>query len=380
MPIDLFCKMGIAGKLHVFVMNPSELLGARLVQKFQGVTEALEQRYLRELMLVVSPTEEDWKDAIEMYTWIMRYDVDGEPQAELQQPDGTVMAALRFRGMQHLKKQTTELLLSLKALCVDTLPPLPAGASAVIRITYTDRTPKGYQAPGFYRSPEDPVLRPDARHVQLATLETDYHGASVVVRSVFIDDEYDVKMKVNNALRLSIMDDSLNDSLNEESCVDDGTHRSVNNDTIERISETALHQSESVEIAREEVRTVDETRSRSSPRIPDSDSSKLTRLSMAVDRGSVADLDSSDNTSPAENYPKRSRRGRHAATKVGQDHPIHRRLGSAASTTPQVVNVSTPRSRNPVIDSYDTPPAKKTPGATKCAWVTPKEPPVMRRK
>ncbi|VDM53110.1 unnamed protein product [Angiostrongylus costaricensis] len=348
-------------------MNSSEPLGARLVQKFQGVTEAIEQRYLRELMLVVSPTEEDWKDAIEMYTWILRYDVDGEPQAELRQPDGTVMAALKFRGMQHLKKQTTELLLLIRTLCRDTLPPLPAGASAVIRITYTERTPKGYQAPGFYRSPEDPVLRPDARYVQLATLETEYHGASVIVRSVFIDDEYAIKMRVNNAPRLSNMDDSLNESLDEVSGAGDGVHRSVNNDTIERISETALHQSETVEIAREEVRTADETRSRSSPRIPDSDSSKLTRLSVAVDRGSVADLDSSDNTSPAEDYPKRSRRGRHAVTKVVRDHPIHGRFRSAASATPQVVNVSTPRSINPVIDSHDTPPAKKTPGATKCA-------------
>ncbi|VDM62671.1 unnamed protein product [Angiostrongylus costaricensis] len=105
----------------------------------------------------------------------MRYDVDGEPQAELNQPDGTVMAALRFRGVQHLKRQTKELLLLLRTLCRDMPTPLPVGASAAIRITYTDRTPKGYQAPGFYRSPEDPVLRPDARLIKVSTLETKYH-------------------------------------------------------------------------------------------------------------------------------------------------------------------------------------------------------------
>ncbi|KAE9420246.1 hypothetical protein Angca_009507 [Angiostrongylus cantonensis] len=242
LPQNVFKKRNIHRKLRVYVMNSSEILGARLVQKFRGVTDAIKQCYLRELTLVVSPTNEDVNDAIEMYTWRMRYDVDGEPQAELLQPDGTVMAALRFRGLQYLKKQTTELLLLLRILCRDTLSPLPAGASAVIRIAYTDRTPKGYQAPGFYRSPEDPVLRPVARQIELAALQTKYHGASVIVRSVFIDDEYILKMKLKERLRQCNPDDSLNDSFGGESDADDGSHRSANNDTIERISETALQQ------------------------------------------------------------------------------------------------------------------------------------------
>ncbi|VDM56471.1 unnamed protein product [Angiostrongylus costaricensis] len=57
-------------------------------------------------------------------------------------------------------------------------------------------TPKGYQALGFHRSPEDPVLRPDARHVELATLQAEYHGASVIVRIVFMEDEYVQKMRL----------------------------------------------------------------------------------------------------------------------------------------------------------------------------------------
>uniref|UniRef100_A0A0K0D8G7 HORMA domain-containing protein n=1 Tax=Angiostrongylus cantonensis TaxID=6313 RepID=A0A0K0D8G7_ANGCA len=50
-----------------------------------GVTEAIEQRYLCELMLVVTPTNNDLRDVIEMYTWSMGYDVDGELQAEFRQ-------------------------------------------------------------------------------------------------------------------------------------------------------------------------------------------------------------------------------------------------------------------------------------------------------
>uniref|UniRef100_A0A0K0DCL8 HORMA domain-containing protein n=1 Tax=Angiostrongylus cantonensis TaxID=6313 RepID=A0A0K0DCL8_ANGCA len=341
---DQFCK------LRAYVMNSSEVLGARLVEKFRGVTIAIEQRYLRELTLVVSGTEEDLNDAIEMYTWRMRYDIDGEPEAELRQPDGTVMARLQFKGMEYLKKQTTELLLMLRALCGSALTSLPAGATSALRITYTDRTPKGYQAPGFHRSPDDPVLRPDARQVKLATLQTEYHGASVIVQSVFIKDEYVHKMRLREQLKLCNLNDSLNNSFQKEADEGDGAHRSVNNDTIERISEATLQQ-------------VIYNAYAGFP-------------GMAVDRGSVADLDSSNITTPTEDYTRRSRRGRHAVKKE-PCKPVYGPSGSPASATSQVVNVSTPPNKNPVIDPNQTPLSGKTPGVSNCARVTPKEPPSM---
>ncbi|VDM63193.1 unnamed protein product [Angiostrongylus costaricensis] len=296
--------------------------------------KAIEQRYLRELMLVITPTNEDLLDAIEMYTWRMRYDVDGEPQAELRQ------------GLQYLKRQTIELLLLLRVLCRDTLTPLPAGPSSMIRITYTDRTPKGYQAPGFYRSPEDPVLRPEPRHLERATLQTKYHG-----KATDHVDENAMKMRLKKVLQLPYPDDSLNDAFDEMGAGDEA-HRSVNNDTIECISETALQQCESVEIAREEVGIADETSSRSSPRIPDSVSSNSPRLSVAAERGSVADLNISGSTPPAEEYPRRSRRGRLAVT-TKQAQLVHECSESLVSSLSQVVNVSTPPSTNPFTVSEE---------------------------
>lgn len=73
------------GQLRAYVMDGTEVLGARLIQKFKGVTHALEHQYLRELILVVSASEDDENDAIEMYTWRLRYDSDGEPHAEFRQ-------------------------------------------------------------------------------------------------------------------------------------------------------------------------------------------------------------------------------------------------------------------------------------------------------
>ncbi|VDM55231.1 unnamed protein product [Angiostrongylus costaricensis] len=162
-----------------------------------------------------------------MYTWRMHYNVDGEPQAELRQPDGTVMTALRFRGLEFLKKQTANFLLLIKLLCREMLTPLPAGTSAALCLTYTDRAPAGYQAPSFRPLLDYPVLPPDTQYVELARLQTEYHRVSVVVRSVFIDDGYVMKLRLNEELRLHIKDYSAFTPFEEESDEDNRDHRNA---------------------------------------------------------------------------------------------------------------------------------------------------------
>ncbi|VDO25509.1 unnamed protein product [Haemonchus placei] len=189
-------------------------------------------------MLVISPREDDETDAIEIHCWRLRYDADGDPLAELRQADGTVMAALRFKGMHCLKKQVAELLQTIRTLCKGTLGALPPEASATLRITYTDRTPKGYQAPGFYRAPDDPVLRSDAQEIEIGAMQTKYHGyASVVVQSVFIDDAYAVGLRLKDGVQYGHLNDSLNDSFGEDAEAGDEPNFSDNNNnnTIERI-------------------------------------------------------------------------------------------------------------------------------------------------
>lgn len=354
-------------------MDGTEVLGARLIQKFKGVTHALEHQYLRELILVVSASEDDENDAIEMYTWRLRYDSDGEPHAEFRQQDGTVMAALRFRGMQFLKKQVTELLLMIRTLCRGTLTPLPPGACATLRLTYTDRTPKGYQAPGFYRSPEDPVLRSDAQEIDITSLQTRYHGCAIVVQSVFIDDAYAVGMRMKENLRFTSLNDSLNETM-DEGAGDEGS-RSANNDTIERISDPAGPQDEAVEIPRK----LDETSmSRSSPVMSESTISKTTRLSVAADRGSPAELASSGSATPEDMPPKRQRRGR--ARLVQQQVQKGSKSPVIVSRSPKIVDVASNATPPRKADTftYDTPPARKTPGFSKMQKVTPKDAPRRR--
>ncbi|ETN73689.1 HORMA domain protein [Necator americanus] len=381
LPKNVFKTRVIDGDLKACVMDTSDVLGARLVQKFKGINHAVELRYLRELMLVVSATEEDEKDAIEMYTWRLRYDTDGNPEAELRQADGTVMASLRFRGMKYLKKQVTELLVMIRTLCRGTLSPLPSGVSGTLRITYTDRAPRGYQAPGFYRSPEDPVLRSEAQEVEIGSLQTKHHGASVVVQSIFIDDAYAVGLRLKETMKITSLDDSLNESLGEEHGAGDEDNRSSIDDTMERISDGIAQQINVVEIPRsEEVLAPDGPRT--ILRSDQSDSSNSSRTSLVEVRGSTIHMNESD-TSPEDAPPKRPRRGRNAAAKVQPGKPIAERAKSPilVSAAPQIeTTTTTPSSRKYANDSHDTPPAKRTPGEIKCSKFTPKEPPTRRRK
>ncbi|CAJ0589658.1 unnamed protein product [Cylicocyclus nassatus] len=362
MPSNVFKKRIIDGDLRAYVMDTTELLGARFVQKFKGINSAVEKGYLQELMLVVSPTDEDDMDAIELYTWRMRYDTDGDPQAELTLPDGTVMAALRFQGMQFLKNQVTELLLALRALCRESLSPLPPTASAAVRITYTDRTPKGYQAPGFYRSPDDPVLRPDAQKLEIVAFQTKHHGASIAVNSIFIDDSYAVGLRLKETMKLDGLDDSLNQSFGEEQGAGDEIQTS--NETLERISGPIEGQSDTMEIPRDGEREVQNT-------------STMSTSTMDA-RGSSINTNLSESTTE-DVRPKRGRRGHPAAVKVKPGQAIEERARSPVVVSASPKRMATPGPEVEEDNNGDTPPTKRTPGFVKTTKITPKQPPQRRR-
>ncbi|WKX99939.1 hypothetical protein Q1695_014647 [Nippostrongylus brasiliensis] len=377
LPKNCFRRRTIDGSLRAYVMDSNEILGGRLIQKFKGITKAVEHQYLRELILVVSAKEEEENDAIEVFIWRVRYDVDGDPQVELRQPDGTVMTALRFKGMAHLKKQVAEILNMIRILCRETLAPLPAGASATLRITYTDRTPKGYQAEGFYRSPEDHVLRPDAQEVEITnSLQTNYHGSALVVQSVFIDDAYAVGMRLKEDARFPTLNDSLNESIDDHAAGDDGNRSNTSkNDTMERISEGTPRQTATVEIPRNVSSPPmgENVVSHSSPTTTELDASKMTRLR---GRGSPAQMVSSESTSPEEIPAKRARRGRAKTTA----HALQERNKSpvVVGASPPLPIRSTPLRAQDGDLMSDTPPATRTPGIMKVAKVTPKEAPRRR--
>uniref|UniRef100_A0A1I7WI03 HORMA domain-containing protein n=1 Tax=Heterorhabditis bacteriophora TaxID=37862 RepID=A0A1I7WI03_HETBA len=76
---NLYLKIGM---VRTYVMNLNEAIGIRVASKFRGAGEAIHKGYLREFMIVVSCNENDEDDAIEVYTWRMRYGNDGVPSAE----------------------------------------------------------------------------------------------------------------------------------------------------------------------------------------------------------------------------------------------------------------------------------------------------------
>ncbi|KAK5971868.1 HORMA domain-containing protein [Trichostrongylus colubriformis] len=377
LPQNNFKKRNIDGSTRAYVMNSSEILGARFIQKFKGVTEALSKKYLREIILVVSPTEDDENDAIEMYCWRVRYADDGEPFAELKQADGTVMAALRFRGMQYLKKQVADLLLTIRSLC-KTLGELPPGAFATMRITYTDRTPKGYQAPGFYRSPEDPILRSEAQEIEIGAMQTKYHGGAVYIQSVYIDDAYAVGLRLKEGMKLGNLNDSLDESFADEAGAGDEANRSGDdtNNTMERISEASEQQVNVVEVPRGPPQGSD-SGTHLANRSMELENT-MTKLSVVGDRGSPATFVSSEAPSPVDMPPKRTRHVRGSRVQRGKGITEQPKSPVMVSVSPVIEQSGTPKRRTRGDNTYDTPPAKKTPGFMKLPSITPKDPPRRR--
>uniref|UniRef100_A0A7I4Y946 HORMA domain-containing protein n=1 Tax=Haemonchus contortus TaxID=6289 RepID=A0A7I4Y946_HAECO len=378
LPSNNFKKRQIDGDLRAYVMNSHEVLGARFVQKFKGVSEAIDKKYLRELMLVISPREDDENDAIEIHCWRLRYDADGDPLAELRQADGTVMAALRFKGMHCLKKQVAELLQTIRTLCKGTLGALPPEASATLRITYTDRTPKGYQAPGFYRAPDDPVLRSDAQEIEIGAMQTKYHGASVVVQSVFIDDAYAVGLRLKDGVQYGHLNDSLNDSFGEDAEAGDEPNFSDNNNnnTIERISDIAEQQVTNVEHPRDgSVLRSHNSASHTSSQTLESDISKIAKISIEGDRGSPASNLSTDITSADDMPVRRTRHVRGNRVLRGQTNNGKQKSPVLVSESPNIPLSTTPKRIGKDENTYDTPPAKRTPGNMNLSGVTPRIPP-----
>ncbi|KAK6010035.1 hypothetical protein OSTOST_24977 [Ostertagia ostertagi] len=227
--------------------------------KKRTLDDAVDQQYLRELMLVVSPTEHDENDAIEVYCWRMRYDADGEPQAELRQNTALEKASSRVDAQDKIAMQRT-----IRALHMTASATL--GESLI-------RT-----APGFYRSPEDFLLRSDAQEIEIGAMQTNYHGASVVVQSVYIDDAYAAELRLREGMQGDVLNDSLNDSYGDEAGAGDDGNRSDNNDnndTMERISGTSERQADAVEVPRSEISTrADDSGSRLSSRITESASKR----------------------------------------------------------------------------------------------------------
>ncbi|KHJ81153.1 hypothetical protein OESDEN_19161 [Oesophagostomum dentatum] len=87
-------------------------------------------------------------------------------------------------------------------------------------------------------------------------------------------------------------------------------------------------------------------------------------------RGSTIRSDESD-LSPEE-MPTKRRRGRQKQVATDKTRsPVLVSDAPATTTTPTIGKDD---------NTYDTPPAKRTPGHIKCAKITPKEPPARRRK
>ncbi|CAD6192743.1 unnamed protein product [Caenorhabditis auriculariae] len=149
-----FEPLKVSDTVKSYVMNQTTSMGAKVFKKFHGIQEAIENRYLRNLALIVG-TGEDEDSAIEAFTWKVYYDQEGRPHADLEgvvENDRKELGKIGYEGPANLKKQFLSIITHLDHLFT-TLSPLPLDAVPSFRLAYSPGTPKDYQPPGFESCP-----------------------------------------------------------------------------------------------------------------------------------------------------------------------------------------------------------------------------------
>ncbi|CAJ0592533.1 unnamed protein product [Cylicocyclus nassatus] len=359
LPKTVFKIRTIDEDLRVCVLNTSTPSGYRMVEKFRGVSHAIANRYLRSLMLVINPTREDVSDAVEMYTWHLRYGGGDDPRAEFTSTDGTIIASLKYGGIQSVKKQVYDLFKAIRRLCNLVLSPLPAAATATLRATYTNWTPEDYQAPGFYPSPENPILRPEAGEIRMGLLHTDHHTAFVMAKSIFVGESREHELLEGNRIGDSLSQDSAN-SVNDG----DVQLHSTNN-TMERISGD-VSQEGLLEIPRRTLASPSHVKRirLGSDSSNSSVASRTSRASVLEVRGSVDSPDRSEESELEETF--------HYDTPAKIPKKSRENFEEVASSSLRLDVIKTQ-------SSCKTPPSVKTPGRIKCAKFTPKDTQQVKR-
>ena len=154
-----------------------------LVSWLHGAFEALEKRYLRELMLVIYLDPEDSNNVHEMYTFRFGYS-DGD-RAECQILQGVDKKQVQTITDDDLYK-TTQMMLRNIIVLVQGLGPLPDSAYMTMKLTYYDEiTPLDYEPQGF--SPTEwtpPQLPEEAVSLNSGEVSTNFHTLKLRVKAI----------------------------------------------------------------------------------------------------------------------------------------------------------------------------------------------------
>jgi meiosis-specific protein HOP1 len=152
-----------------------------LANLLMGAFDALEKKYLRELMLVVYKDQANPDVVQEMYTFKFSYP-NGQTACQ-------VLQGLEGREMKNITPddiyRSTQNLLRTLVIITQGLDPL-TGSMMTMKLTYYDAvTPADYEPAGFCPTPlVEPQLPPGAVSLQSGQVETIYHSVQLGVKAV----------------------------------------------------------------------------------------------------------------------------------------------------------------------------------------------------
>ena len=153
-----------------------------LVSWLRGAFEAIEKRYLKELIFIIYMNPENTNDVHEMYTFRFGYTEGDRMECQLLQ--GQNEKRINSVTDDDLYKATQSMLRTIIVL-VQGLGPLPDSAYMTMKLKYYDEfTPTDYEPPGFCPTEwTSPTLPSGAVSLNSGDVSTNFHTMKLRVKA-----------------------------------------------------------------------------------------------------------------------------------------------------------------------------------------------------
>ena len=160
--------------------SPQQDKSNKLIGWMEGAFDAIQKKYLRQLVLLISTEDVDQSTVIESYIFKFGYNPDGSTVLDAYNSNGT-----KIGSTEAIKKPTLKLLRSV-IMVTHSLDPLPEDVVISMRLSYyEDAVPEGYEPPGFKEAESDELYYGEETptSIRLGKVDTGYHTVLVRVKT-----------------------------------------------------------------------------------------------------------------------------------------------------------------------------------------------------
>ncbi|XP_065155123.1 HORMA domain-containing protein 1 isoform X2 [Paramisgurnus dabryanus] len=183
------------GELKVLILREQSCPGAQqIVHWLQGCFDALQQRYLRMVILSIYCDPENPQKVTECYQFKIRYTEKG-PQIDFESKNGQSLTTMAGDDTQ----KSCMLLVRKLYMLMQNLGPLPDNVCLSMKLLYYDQvTPQEYQPPGFKEDDSGTlVFERESIKLTMGQVDTPFHSLRLNVtterkRLESVDDDVEV--------------------------------------------------------------------------------------------------------------------------------------------------------------------------------------------